>query len=108
MSFPSGVKSNTRLHTVWISWWSWEATSTLHFTASSPLFSAAMDLVQWLRQFSKDPQEQYLRGFLGRMLFSGEEVHKPVIRGEVEHPVAHGLDQLVIVGSHQHVALHRL
>ena len=36
------------------------------------------DLVQWLRQFSPDPQEQYLRGFLGRMLFSGDEVHKPV------------------------------
>ncbi|MBQ3090060.1 MAG: ATP-binding cassette domain-containing protein [Oscillospiraceae bacterium] len=36
------------------------------------------DLVQWLRQFSRDPQEQYLRGFLGRMLFSGDEVNKPV------------------------------
>ena len=36
------------------------------------------DLVQWLRQFSPDPQEQYLRGFLGRMLFSGDEVHKAV------------------------------
>ena len=36
------------------------------------------DLVQWLRQFSPDPQEQYLRGFLGRMLFSGDEVYKPV------------------------------
>ena len=36
------------------------------------------NLVEWLRQYSPDPQEQYLRGFLGRMLFSGEEVHKPV------------------------------
>ena len=36
------------------------------------------DLVQWLRQFSPDPQEQYLRGFLGRMLFSGDDVFKPV------------------------------
>ena len=34
--------------------------------------------MQWLRQFSPDPQEQYLRGFLGRMLFSGDEVYKPV------------------------------
>ena len=31
-----------------------------------------------LRQYSNDPQEQYLRGFLGRMLFSGDEVYKPV------------------------------
>ena len=36
------------------------------------------DLVEWLRQYSSDPQETYLRGFLGRMLFSGEDVNKPV------------------------------
>jgi len=34
------------------------------------------DLVDWLRQYSKDKDEQFIRGFLGRMLFSGEEVHK--------------------------------
>ena len=31
-----------------------------------------------MRQYSKDQTETYLRGFLGRMLFSGEEVFKPV------------------------------
>ena len=36
------------------------------------------NLVEWLRQFSSDPHEAYLRGFLGRMLFSGDEVYKPV------------------------------
>jgi len=35
------------------------------------------DLIQWLRQYSDDPTETYLRGFLGRMLFSGDEVYKP-------------------------------
>ncbi len=46
---------------------------------NTPYFEGCEDdLVQWLRQFSRDPQEQYLRGFLGRMLFSGEEVNKPV------------------------------
>ncbi len=36
-----------------------------------------MDLVNWLRQFSpQDQSESFLRGFLGRMLFSGEEVKK--------------------------------
>ncbi|NJK84079.1 MAG: ABC-F family ATP-binding cassette domain-containing protein, partial [Saprospiraceae bacterium] len=30
----------------------------------------------WLRQFSEEKDEQFIRGFLGRMLFSGEEVHK--------------------------------
>ena len=36
------------------------------------------NLVEWLRQFSTDPHEAYLRGFLGRMLFSGDDVYKPV------------------------------
>lgn len=35
-----------------------------------------LDLINWLRQFSKDKDEQFIRGFLGRMLFSGEEVYK--------------------------------
>ena len=35
-----------------------------------------MNLIDWLRQFSKDPSEMYVRGFLGKMLFSGEETLK--------------------------------
>ena len=35
-----------------------------------------LSLIDWLRQFSKDQDEQYVRGFLGRMLFSGEEAKK--------------------------------
>ena len=34
------------------------------------------NLVDWLRQYSKDPDETFVRGFLGRMLFSGEESQK--------------------------------
>ena len=35
------------------------------------------NLVDWLRQYSPhDQSESFLRGFLGRMLFSGEEVNK--------------------------------
>ncbi len=37
-----------------------------------------LNLVEWMRQFSQDPSETYLRGFLGRMLFSGDDVFKPV------------------------------
>ncbi|MEG0769772.1 MAG: ATP-binding cassette domain-containing protein [Ruthenibacterium sp.] len=33
-------------------------------------------LIEWLRQYSIDTTETYLRGFLGRMLFSGDEVYK--------------------------------
>ena len=42
------------------------------------LFNENMRLVDWLRQYSKDPDETYVRGFLGRMLFSGDEALKDV------------------------------
>ena len=35
-----------------------------------------MTLIDWLRQFSSDQHEEYVRGYLGRMLFSGEEAKK--------------------------------
>ena len=59
----------------------WGQTATFSYFPkdNTPYFQDNDDnLVQWLRQFSPDPQEQYLRGFLGRMLFSGDEVYKPV------------------------------
>ncbi len=36
-----------------------------------------LNLIEWLRQYAPEPTETYLRGFLGRMLFSGDEVLKP-------------------------------
>ncbi len=42
------------------------------------LFNKDIPLVDWLRAYSKDPDETYVRGFLGRMLFSGEEALKNV------------------------------
>lgn len=42
-----------------------------HFFNTDP-----MSLMDWLRQYSEEKEEQYIRGFLGKMLFSGEEVHK--------------------------------
>ena len=42
------------------------------------LFDDDLILVDWLRQYSKDPDETYVRSFLGRMLFSGEEALKKV------------------------------
>lgn len=35
-----------------------------------------LNLVDWMRQFSEEKSESYLRGFLGRMLFSGDEALK--------------------------------
>ena len=37
-----------------------------------------LSIMDWMRQFSEDKRESYLRTFLGRMLFSGDEVYKPV------------------------------
>ena len=37
-----------------------------------------LSIMDWMRQFSADKRESYLRTFLGRMLFSGDEVYKPV------------------------------
>lgn len=39
---------------------------------------ADMNLIDWLRQFSEEKSESYIRGFLGKMLFSGEEPLKNV------------------------------
>ena len=38
--------------------------------------SQDVDLINWLRDYSREKDEQFVRGFLGRMLFSGEEVYK--------------------------------
>ncbi len=35
-------------------------------------------LIDWLAQYSEDQHESYLRQFLGRMLFSGDDIYKPV------------------------------
>ena len=42
------------------------------------LFEEDLSITDWLRQYSKDPDETYVRSFLGRMLFSGEEALKKV------------------------------
>lgn len=39
---------------------------------------AGTSIMEWLRQYSENKDEQFIRSFLGRMLFGGEEVHKNV------------------------------
>jgi ATPase subunit of ABC transporter with duplicated ATPase domains len=41
-------------------------------------FQKEMTLTDWLAQYSDDTSELYLRGFLGKMLFSGEDIYKNV------------------------------
>ena len=42
------------------------------------LFDTDENVTEWLRKYSKDPDETYVRSFLGRMLFSGDEALKEV------------------------------
>jgi ATPase subunit of ABC transporter with duplicated ATPase domains len=58
----------------------WGETITLAYFAheNNSLFENDLNLIDWLRQFSDDKDENYIRGFLGRMLFSGEEPLKKV------------------------------
>ena len=53
-------------------------TSQSYFPKDNSAFFEDVDLslIDWLRQFSTDQHEEYIRGFLGRMLFSGEEARK--------------------------------
>ena len=53
-------------------------TSQSYFPKDNSKFFEGVDLslIDWLRQFSPDQHEEYVRGFLGRMLFSGEEAKK--------------------------------
>ncbi|NLM06145.1 MAG: ABC-F family ATP-binding cassette domain-containing protein [Tissierellia bacterium] len=54
--------------------------TTSYFPKDNSQFFDGVDynLIDWLRQYSKEPSEIYLRGFLGKMLFSGDEALKKV------------------------------
>ncbi|MGB3947603.1 MAG: ATP-binding cassette domain-containing protein [Bacteroidia bacterium] len=56
----------------------WGSTITKSYlpNENSKFFTQDLNLIDWLRQFSKDKDETYVRGFLGKMLFSGEETLK--------------------------------
>ena len=45
-------------------------------TENGHFFNTKENLIDWLREFSDDKSEIYIRGFLGKMLFTGEEVFK--------------------------------
>jgi ATPase subunit of ABC transporter with duplicated ATPase domains len=56
----------------------WGSTITTAYLPNNneDFFKSDDNLIDWLRQFSVDKDETYIRGFLGKMLFSGEEVLK--------------------------------
>ncbi|MDR0861367.1 MAG: ATP-binding cassette domain-containing protein [Oscillospiraceae bacterium] len=56
------------------------STSQAYFPKDNTEYFDGIDLpiMDWMRQFSEDKRESYLRTFLGRMIFSGDDVYKPV------------------------------
>ncbi|MBD0258327.1 MAG: ATP-binding cassette domain-containing protein [Cytophagales bacterium] len=56
----------------------WGVTTTQGYLPNdnTTYFQTDLNLVDWLRQYSKEKDESFIRGFLGRMLFSGEEALK--------------------------------
>ena len=56
--------------------WGQTITSAYLPLDNSGFFNTDLNLVDWLCQWSNDSSEIYLKGFLGKMLFSGEEVLK--------------------------------
>lgn len=45
---------------------------------NSTFFNSKLSIADWLKSYSPNTEEEYIRSFLGRMLFSGEEALKPV------------------------------
>ncbi len=45
---------------------------------NTAFFNSDLSIIDWLAQYSPDTSELFLRGYLGKMLFSGEEVYKKV------------------------------
>lgn len=58
--------------------YSWGITTSQAYfpKENDEFFNVDLNLIDWLRQFSKETDEMFIRGFLGRMLFSGEEALK--------------------------------
>ncbi len=56
--------------------WGVTITPTYLPKENSRYFETDVNLIDWLRQYSSDDSESFLRGFLGRMLFSGDEALK--------------------------------
>jgi len=60
--------------------YTWGQTTSFSYfpKENSGFFSSDLSITDWLRQYSPDQDETFVRSFLGRMLFSGEEALKPV------------------------------
>ncbi len=77
------------------------STSRSYFPKDNSAYFDGVELsiLDWLRQYSSDPHESYLRGFLGRMLFSGDDVYKQVQVLSGGEKVRCMLSRMMLAGS---------
>ena len=76
-------------------------TSTSYFPKDNSEYfnDCDLDLINWLRQYSDEKSESYLRGFLGRMLFAGEDALKPAKVLSGGEKVRCMLSRMMLAGS---------
>ena len=79
----------------------WGASTTRAYFPkdNNSYFQRDLNIVDWLRQFSKDQDENFVRGFLGRMLFSGDESQKSVKVLSGGERVRCMLSRMMLVGA---------
>ncbi|PIP88901.1 MAG: ABC transporter ATP-binding protein [Bdellovibrionales bacterium CG12_big_fil_rev_8_21_14_0_65_38_15] len=96
--------------------YTWGVTITKdYFPADNSKYfkSGEYDIVNWLRQYSEDQHDTFLRGFLGKMLFSGEDVFKKTnvlsggekVRCMFAKMMLSGANALVLDGPTSHLDL---
>ena len=94
----------------------WGITTTQSYFAkdNSHCFNGGkLNLVDWLRQYSEDQHESFVRGFLGKMLFSGDEALKKTnvlsggekVRCMLSKMMLSGANVLVMDGPTNHLDL---
>ncbi|MFH1208412.1 MAG: ATP-binding cassette domain-containing protein [Candidatus Omnitrophota bacterium] len=79
--------------------WGASTTRAYYPKENGKYFETGLNLVDWLRQFSKETDENFIRGFLGRMLFSGEESLKKASVLSGGERVRCMLSRMMLVGA---------
>ncbi|HEY4787675.1 MAG TPA: ATP-binding cassette domain-containing protein, partial [Bacteroidales bacterium] len=80
---------------------------------NSGFFENELSIIDWLAQYSDDSSEIYLRGYLGKMLFSGDEVNKKVkvlsggekVRCMIARMMLHDANTLILDSPTNHLDL---
>ncbi len=93
--------------------WGVTITKTYLPLNNSVFFDTELNLRDWLAQFSNDSSEIYLRGYLGKMLFSGEEVYKKAkvlsggekVRCMISRMMLHEANTLILDSPTNHLDL---